>query len=185
MDTVVLSALEVLGAQAVTETLDRLLHERGETVRRVELSEIDHGPCLACSGCSETGRCVLKDDMTDVVEEIMHCRRVVLATPIFLGVHHPLMKKAVDRFLPLAGELFTMRGGEMHHRTRLMKPFSLLGVGWLEEDAPREAEDTFARLIGRHALNMACPRRAAVLLRQGVDVEAPLRLALEETEERR
>ena len=126
MKTLVLSAV---GSNSEQRTLERLLGERDGSVQWVDLSRVEFGPCVACSGCAKSGRCVLNDEFTDIVAEIGTSERLVLVTPIFLGVHHPLMKKAVDRFLPLAGELFAVRSGEMHHRSRMARPFSLVGVG--------------------------------------------------------
>jgi len=186
MKTVVLSALgEEERAVEVTSRLEGLLREREDEVQWLELSGADVGPCLACSRCAKTGECVLRDEMTEILLEIAECDRLVLATPIVFGVHHPLLKKAVDRFLPLAGERFTIRRGEMHHRPRFPKRFSLLGVGSLGAGAaPGEAE-TFERLIDRHAVNIDCPRHAAVVLWEGEDAEGALREGIERTKGQR
>jgi len=181
MRTIILSAIGA-DADELRSSLGSLLDEDGSSVRWVDLAAVDFGPCVGCGGCAKTGRCVLKDAFTEIVAGMSACDRLVLATPIFLGVHHPLMKKAVDRFLPLAGELFAVRQGEMHHQSRMERPFSIIGIGILGEDALPEEAVTFERLIARHAVNMACPAHAAVVIRSPSAAERLLSDAIERTE---
>ena len=186
MKTVLLSALAVDGnATEAASALERLLKEGDRGVRSLDVSQTDVSPCLGCGGCSGTGQCVLHDDMTEMIPEIASCDRLVLAGPIVFGVHHPLFKAAVDRFLPLAGDRFAIRRGEMHHRPRFPKRFQLLGVGWLSADAGSGEAETFRSLIDRHAVNLACTRHAAVILQDGGDAEAALRKGIERLEVRR
>ena len=186
MKTVLLSALTIDGSAAeAANALERLLREANHEVHSLDLSRADVSPCLGCSGCSGTGRCVLRDDMTQMIPEIASCDRLVLAAPIVFGVHHPLLKAAVDRFLPLAGDRFAIRHGEMHHRPRFSKRFSLLGVGWLGADAGSGEAETYRQLIDRHAVNLACPRHAAIVLRDGKDAEIALRNGFDRLEVRR
>jgi multimeric flavodoxin WrbA len=182
MKTIVLSALQSSGTEHLRTVLEDALHQRGGEVRWIDLAGIEFYPCMACGRCSDTGRCVLKDDLTGIIAQIAACDRLVLATPIFLGVHAPLMKKAVDRFLPLAGELFTVRGGEMHHRSRQKRPFSMVGVGMLEDGADPGAAEAFKRLIARHAVNMACPQHTAVSVSSELDATDQITDALDRTE---
>ena len=180
MKTVLLSALAAdRNAAEVDDALERTLREAGQGIRSLDLSRADVTPCLGCGGCSGTGQCVLRDDMTELLPEIASCDRLVLATPIAFGVHHPLLKTAVDRFLPLAGERFAIRGGEMHHRPRFPKRFSLLGVGWLGADVGPGEGATFRHLLDRHAVNLACRRHAAVVLSNDGDVERALQSGID------
>jgi len=175
MNTVLITSLAV-GSDAAFAVEQALRPARGRGTLHVLTPEpAEILPCLACSRCSATGRCVLQDAMSEILPEIASCDLLVLATPIVFGVHHPRMKKAVDRFLPLAGDRFAIRQGEMHHRPRYDKRFALLGIGRLEPTAAPGEAKTFQRLIGRHAVNLACLRHAAVLLRNDSDVERAVR----------
>ena len=120
--------------------------------------------------------------MTEILPRIASCDGLVLTTPIVFGVHHPLMKKAVDRFMPLGGSLFAVRGGEMHHAPRYGKRFALLGIGVLEAGSATGEAEPFRELIARHAVNLACSRQAAVVLGNGErteDAERSIRSGLE------
>jgi len=184
MELVVLSALlEAAETPDVAAALDRVLSDCMDThVFDLDLTTAEVGPCLACGKCNEAGQCVLQDAMTEILPRIASCDCLVLATPIVFGVHHPLMKKAVDRLMPLGGGLFTVRGGEMHHTPRYGKRFAMLGIGVLETGAVAGEDETFRDLIARHAVNLACSRQAAVVLGSGdrtEDSERSIRSGLE------
>ncbi len=184
MEWVVLSALrEAAETPDVVAALDRVIADRTDVhVFDIDLTAAEVGPCLACGRCNEAGRCVLHDAMTEILPRIASCDGLVLTTPIVFGVHHPLMKKAVDRFMPLGGSLFTVRGGEMHHAPRYGKRFALLGIGVLEAGSTTGEAETFRELIARHAVNLACSRQAAVVLGNGErteDAERSIRSGLE------
>jgi len=179
MRTVVLSALD--DAHFVSQRLRTQLEEGRDSVAWVDLADLEFQACIACGACNTTGRCVLPDDLTAVVAGLHACDRLVLVTPIFIGVHHPLMKKAVDRLMPLGGTRFTVRHGEMHHRSRMVSPFTLVGIGCVDGAALGEEDQTFERLIARHAVNLGCPRDAAVVVHGPDDLAAILRDAFRET----
>ena len=175
MRIVLLSSLQSTGFAAVASALGGAAGERhGDTVL-LDLTRDAVHPCLACGRCNRTGRCILRDEMTEILPKIASCDLLVLATPIAFGVHDPVMKRAVDRFLPLAGERFAIRHGEMHHAPRHSKRFDLLGIGRLEASVAPEEGETFERLIGRHAVNLACSRHATVLLQEDVQVKRTVR----------
>ena len=184
MKTVVLWAID---SDEGRRALERSLEAREGSARWIDLNQVEFGPCVGCGGCAKTGRCVLDDEFTDIVAAIGGSDRLVLVTPIFLGVHHPLMKKAIDRFLPLAGERFAVRSGEMHHTSRMATPFAIVGVGVLPEAASNGEAETFARLIARHAVNLAAPSHASIIVRRGAwdGVAEEIPEALDRTERAR
>jgi hypothetical protein len=85
---------------------------------------------------------------------------LVLATPVFLGGYHPVLKQTVDRFLPLAAPVWVALEGELHQAMRYPKRPRLLGVGLLAAPDPDQGS-AFARLIERHRVNLDFPRQAA------------------------
>jgi len=167
MSVVVLSAIDSSDGR---DALSRVLSSVADTVHWVDLMRIEFGSCLACGGCAEMPRCVLADEYTPVIADLAACERLILVTPIFLGVHHPVMKRAVDRFMPLGGGPFTVRQGEMHHESRMEHPFSLVGIGLLVDGALPEEADTFRMLIARHAVNLDCPSHEAYVVEDLGDV---------------
>ena len=167
MQAVVLSALAMLpdlGARAAL-LLEQGLAGRGWAHQVFDLTEAQIGYCRGCGGCTDRtpGLCAWQDDMCKILPQIVNCQCLVLATPVLFGTHHPVLKRAIDRFLPLAGPVWVIRHGELHHRMRYPRRPALLGVGLL---APGERAEggTFAHLIRRHAINLDLRSHAALVL---------------------
>ncbi len=55
----------------------------GAHVDKHRLYAMKFSPCIECSGCDETGICILKDDFTPIYREIAQAQWVVMASPIF------------------------------------------------------------------------------------------------------
>jgi multimeric flavodoxin WrbA len=71
--------------------------EEGAQVELLLLNELDIRGCQDCGGCTETGQCVIQDDMELIYPLIRSCHRILLTSPIFfLGVSAQL-KAVVDR----------------------------------------------------------------------------------------
>jgi putative NADPH-quinone reductase len=47
------------------------------------LTDYNYGPCRACSGCDDTGVCVVEDDAKLLYDKILAADRLILAAPIF------------------------------------------------------------------------------------------------------
>lgn len=68
---------QVLGAAA----------SKGAVTEKVILNRMKVGPCDACYGCLETGRCVLQDDYQLLYPKLIKAERIVLAAPVcFMGL---------------------------------------------------------------------------------------------------
>ena len=178
MKTVLLTSLSADHDPDAVSSIERVLRDSADDLRVLALADTAIGACLACGNCNAAGRCVLRDEMTEILPEIASCDLLVLATSIVFGVHHPLLKLAVDRLMPLGGGRFAVRHGEMHHAPRHPKRFALVGIGLLEASAAPGEADTFERLIGRHAINLACSDHVAVVVRGDADAKGAVRSGL-------
>ena len=72
-------------------------------------------PCAACGSCSGKtyGRCVIPDDMQQVLPKIAGCRALVLVSPVvFGGVSHHI-KKVMDRMAAVGDPRYQVSGGEL------------------------------------------------------------------------
>ena len=56
--------------------------------------------CRACYACFRTGKCVLKDDMAEILEKMQAADVLVIATPTYFLTMNGKLKTAIDRFLP-------------------------------------------------------------------------------------
>ena len=98
--------------------------ESGAQVEQVLLSEKKIGHCLGCFNCwlKTPGECVIKDDMTLLLEQLLVADVVVFATPLYVDNVTGLMKNFMDRILPL-GEPYLVKDekGECRHPARYGK----------------------------------------------------------------
>jgi hypothetical protein len=117
------------------------LSAEGNTVRTLELRDMDIKGCSGCWGCwvKTPGECVKRDDSAIVCRAVLESDLLVLASPMIMGFTSALLKRGIDQFIPLIHPYIVIEGGEMHHRARYDRypTFGLLlGAG-----ADTDAED--------------------------------------------
>lgn len=71
--------------------------ESGNDVEKIRVAEKKIGYCLACYGCRDTGVCVIKDDMADVMQKIIDTDVLVLASPVYFYSIDAQLKALIDR----------------------------------------------------------------------------------------
>ncbi len=96
-------------------------HENGATTSKTLLVNEKIAPCNACLKCVKTGRCVIKDDMQGIYEEMLASEGIIWATPVYFWSMSSYTKIAVDRTYALGfpklllankvGGLITVAGG--------------------------------------------------------------------------
>lgn len=76
------------------------LNRMGASVRYVTLADKQIRPCLGCYACQDVSGhygCPQKDDMYQIVEQILWADCIVLATPIYAWYCAAPMKNVLDR----------------------------------------------------------------------------------------
>ena len=79
--------------------------EAGHQVEKLRVQEKKIAPCLACYGCRNTGVCVQKDDMAEILEKMVKADVLVLATPVYFYSMDGQLKTLIDRTLPRYTEI--------------------------------------------------------------------------------
>ena len=74
--------------------------EAGHQAELISLYDKEIGFCKACYACFQTGKCVLKDDMADILEKVQAADVLVVATPTYFLTMNGMLKTTIDRFLP-------------------------------------------------------------------------------------
>lgn len=74
--------------------------ETGNSVEQINLYDKNIGFCRACYACFKTGRCVLQDDMSEILEKTQSADVIVVATPTYFLTMNGMLKTTIDRFLP-------------------------------------------------------------------------------------
>jgi multimeric flavodoxin WrbA len=87
--------------------------------------KLNVGPCTGCKGCRESGRCVLKDDMTEIYSSIEKADVLIIATPVYnLSFPAPL-KAVIDRLQPYWEKL----NSKGYVQTKNKKGVALISLG--------------------------------------------------------
>lgn len=94
--------------------------EMGHSVKVLQLRDMDIKYCIGCFGCwiKTPGECVAKDDSADVCRTVVHSDLVVCASTVKMGHVSALLKKTLDKLIPLVLPYFKVVKGEIHHPQR-------------------------------------------------------------------
>lgn len=75
----------------------RGIEESGFNVHTFNLNIMNISPCQNCSGCDDTGMCIVEDDMSIIYDAIRSADRIILASPIFFFGMSAQTKTMIDR----------------------------------------------------------------------------------------
>ena len=147
------------------------LQERHHDVSRIALRDRRIKSCLGCWACwvKTPGRCVIEDDMAAVLGEIVPADWLIMASPMIMGYPSALMKKCMDRMVPLVHPYIEIEGGECHHRARYAHAPKLGLVLERGKDTDVEDIDITTDLFGRFARNMKTTHQFTRLTSQPVE----------------
>ncbi len=77
---------------------------KGAETRLVNLNELNIKGCQGCESCKKApGKCVLKDDLTPLLQEMAECDAVVLGSPIYWFRVSAQLKMLIDRLYCFMG----------------------------------------------------------------------------------
>lgn len=80
--------------------------EAGHEVKKVFLRDKKIGYCTGCYVCEKTkGVCAIKDDMPELLENMIHADVLVLATPVYFYCMNAQLKTVIDRTVARYAEL--------------------------------------------------------------------------------
>lgn len=71
--------------------------EAGHIVEKIRVAEKNIGYCQACYACKQTGRCIIQDDMAEVLQKIIDADVIVLASPVYFYSIDAQLKALIDR----------------------------------------------------------------------------------------
>lgn len=74
------------------------LQERGAEVSRYQLNDLSMRGCQACDACKiDFERCVIEDDLADVLDAVSTADALVFASPVYYGDVTAQLKMFIDR----------------------------------------------------------------------------------------
>ena len=108
----------------MVEEFSKGAEEAGAEVENVLLVKKEIKHCLGCFDCwvKTPGKCVIKDDMEELLSKFMSSDVVVFATPVYVDNVTGIMKNFMDRLIPILDAHFEKdEGGECRHLWRFEK----------------------------------------------------------------
>jgi multimeric flavodoxin WrbA len=151
--------------------LSRLLEAGGHEVTHFSLRDMNINYCVGCFGCwvKTPGECIQKDDGELVLRAVINSDFLLWAAPMKMGFPDALLKKIMDRSIPLVHPYFEVVNDEAHHRARYVH-YPLPGLLLEKEADTTDAEahiaiDTFSRT----ALNLKSRLTLAAFTDQPVE----------------
>lgn len=185
MKTIVLDATGGADPQGETvrESLLAELEQAGCAVEVFRLGEKEIGCCRGCFGCwtKSPGICAIDDDGRQIAKAVVGSDLTVFFTPVTFGGYSSLLKRVVERLIPMIAPLFLRIEEESEGRGCHHCYPRLLGIGLLMRE-DEEAARLFQTLVRHNAINFHCPDHAAGVVTHGetgVEVRARIRNLLQ------
>jgi multimeric flavodoxin WrbA len=92
----------------ITNAMVEAAKGKGHDVKVFNVAEFkDRRGCIACMGCKKAGRCVLKDEITPVIDAIRDADGVILSTAVYFGQPTGQYRLLEDRFFSFIDGSFT------------------------------------------------------------------------------
>ncbi|MCX8027228.1 MAG: flavodoxin family protein [Thermodesulfovibrionales bacterium] len=80
------------------QLLQRLNHKKGVKIKQYYLAKMKYSGCIACYACKTKRQdCALKDDLTQVLNDVKECDVLIMASPTYYGEVSSQLKAFIDR----------------------------------------------------------------------------------------
>lgn len=132
------------------------LSVENHAVENLKLRDMEIKTCTGCFGCwvKTPGECIVPDDSHEVCRAMINSDFLLWAAPMRMGFPSALLKKMMDKSIPLIHPYFVVDHGEAHHRPRY-EHYPRIGL-LLEGEAGTDDADLalVSDIFSRTALNM-------------------------------
>lgn len=83
--------------------------EKGNETETIYLNDKTINFCKGCLACQKTKKCIIKDDVSEILEKMKISDIIVFATPIYYYEMSGQMKTLIDRTNPLFADEYNFR----------------------------------------------------------------------------
>lgn len=124
------------------------------TVTYLKLKEKNIAYCTGCWNCwtKTPGECVHKDDTVEMLTSVVNADAVIYITENSLGTMTSLMKKALDKHIPLVHPYITVVKGESRHWDRYDQLPKMANI-FIDENKNKDDYKLFDKHFQRAMLN--------------------------------
>ena len=130
--------------------------EKEDGLKYFDLSALKIANCMGCFGCwtKTPGRCVIRDDATKIYPYIAKSDAVLYVSRLKYGGYDSLMKKMLERAIPVQQAFIRIYHNETHHVQRAVSLKRATIVVYDKSDIEEEEREIFRQLIARNAHNV-------------------------------
>lgn len=72
-------------SETIARSIAEGAKENGKEVRFVHIKDMEMKPCEACNYCKEHDRCIQKDGISELIDDIRNSYGVILTSPLYFG----------------------------------------------------------------------------------------------------
>lgn len=96
-------------SDALANEFIRGAQDAGHSVEKISLVDKNIQFCKGCLACQKLGKCVIKDDVNDIMAKVLNADVVVWATPIYYYEMSGQMKTLIDRMNAMYSQEYKFR----------------------------------------------------------------------------
>ncbi len=125
------------------------LREKGNDIFMPGLMDLKINHCTGCFTCwvKTPGICMFRDDMVDVLKHYVDADFVLFASPVVMGFVTSLLKKIIERRLPVILPYLTFVEDRFQHPHRYAKVPSSGLVVWKDENVDDDTLEIVDRIF--------------------------------------
>ena len=159
MKVTILNGNPVDASESLDKYLAQLktkLESQNHKVTLLSIRELDAKYCIGCFGCwvKTPGECSSADESSIVCRSVINSDFTLWAAPLKMGFPSTMLKKVIDKSIPILHPYFVVARGEAHHRKRYKK-YPRIGL-LIEKESDTDSRDLeiMTDIFNRTALNM-------------------------------
>lgn len=105
--------------------------------------------CIGCFSCwvRKPLSCIYNDKITNNGENLLKCDELIIISRFTYGTYSSTVKRIIERSISYVEPFFTLRNGEIHHKTRTNKKidFKVYFYGNNISDKDKETANKFVK----------------------------------------
>lgn len=131
------------------------LFKQEKVCELIDVRDLEVKPCYGCGNCTYTDRCILNDEMQNLLCKIAKCQKLIFVIEPYLGSYSIQCKRILDRIAVLGDRLYTVEKGELRKRgfRTKMKEIQFIVI----DNITHEEYQIFEKLIEELRLILGMP----------------------------
>ena len=91
-------------SEAIAMAIANEAKAKGSTIKEYRINSLKNAKgCQSCYGCKKAGKCVVKDDISAILDDMRAADNIIVATPLYFGHATAQYRMVEDRFFGFLG----------------------------------------------------------------------------------